>query len=144
MRGKKEASDHAPVWIKLSDAAKARTISTPRKSPTRPKAPTRRKAARDPADSIAGDGPLLAIDGDSFANRAYHALPKTISRNNGQAGVAIVGFANFLLRLHQAERPRAVVVGWDTLEVPTERHKQFPLTRAGANLLMPWSTSLPK
>jgi hypothetical protein len=70
VRGSKEASDHAPVWIKLSEAAKSRTISIPRKRPTRPKATTRRKAARDPANSIAGGRPLLVIHGGSFAHRA--------------------------------------------------------------------------
>src|SRR5712692_7928257 len=58
-------------------------------------------------------GPLLAIDGDSFAHRAYHALPKSINRN------AVVGFTNMVVRLWEAERPRAVRVGWDSLESPT-------------------------
>jgi DNA polymerase I len=75
--------------------------------------------------------PLLVIDGDSFAHRFYHALPKTIRRTDGKGAGAIVGFANFLLRLYQTERPRAVIVGWDTLEVPTERHKQFPAYQSG-------------
>src|SRR6185312_12560650 len=67
--------------------------------------------------------PLLVIDGDSFAHRAYHALPKTIRRKGGKGGGAVVGFANLLLRLWEAERPRAVVVGWDTLGVPTYRQR---------------------
>ena len=75
--------------------------------------------------------PLLVIDGDSFAHRSYHALPKTIVRNGGKRAGAIVGFANFLLRLYQTERPRAVIVGWDTLDVPTERHKKFPAYQSG-------------
>jgi DNA polymerase-1 len=61
------------------------------------------------------DRPPLAIDGDSFSHRAYHALPKTILRADGKGAGAIVGFANFLLRRYQVEQPRAVVVGWDTL-----------------------------
>jgi DNA polymerase-1 len=69
--------------------------------------------------------PLLAIDGDSLAHRAYHALPKTIRRAEGRPSGAIVGFANFLLRLWDDERPRAIVVAWDTLEVPTYRHQAF-------------------
>ncbi len=69
--------------------------------------------------------PLLVIDGDSLAHRAYHALPKTIRRAEGRPGNALVGLSNFLLRLWQAEEPRAVVVGWDTLEVPTYRHELF-------------------
>jgi DNA polymerase I len=76
--------------------------------------------------------PLLAIDGDSFAHRAYHALPKSIRRADGRypAG-AIVGFANMLLRLWEAEAPRAVVVGWDTLSVPTYRHEAFEGYQSG-------------
>ena len=76
-------------------------------------------------------GPLLVIDGDSFAHRSYHALPKSIQRKGGKGAGAIVGFANFLLRRYDAERPRAVLVGWDTLEVPTDRHKKFPAYQSG-------------
>jgi DNA polymerase-1 len=75
--------------------------------------------------------PLLAVDGDSFAHRAYHALPKSIRRAEGRPAGAIVGFANMLLRLWEAEQPRAVVVGWDTLEVPTYRHEAFAGYQAG-------------
>ena len=75
--------------------------------------------------------PLLAIDGDSFAHRAYHGLPKTIRRAGDKGGGAIVGFANFLLRLYELERPRAVVVAWDTLEEPTYRHEAFADYQAG-------------
>ena len=70
--------------------------------------------------------PLLVIDGDSFAHRAYHGVPKSVRRRGDKGGGAILGFANFLLRLYQTERPRAVIVGWDTLNVPTERHQRFP------------------
>ena len=45
--------------------------------------------------------PLLIIDGDSFAHRAYHALPKSIRRKGDRAAGAIVGFANLLLRLYE-------------------------------------------
>jgi DNA polymerase-1 len=75
--------------------------------------------------------PLLAVDGDSFAHRAYHALPKTIRRAEGKAAGAIVGFANMLLRLWDAEQPRAVLVAWDTLTVPTYRHEAFDGYQAG-------------
>lgn len=74
---------------------------------------------------------LLVIDGDSFAHRAYHALPKTIRRRGNKGGGAIVGFANFLLRLTEAEQPRAVLVGWDTLDAPTYRHQAFAAYQAG-------------
>jgi DNA polymerase-1 len=66
--------------------------------------------------------PLLIIDGDSFAHRSYHALPKTIRRRGDKGAGAILGFANFLLRLYETEKPRAVLVGWDSLDEPTYRH----------------------
>jgi DNA polymerase I len=75
--------------------------------------------------------PLLVIDGDSLAHRAYHALPKSIRRAEGRPGNALVGFGNFLLRLWDNEQPRAVIVGWDTLDVPTYRHELFEGYQAG-------------
>jgi DNA polymerase-1 len=74
---------------------------------------------------------LLVVDGDSFAHRAYHALPKSILRAGGKGAGAIVGFANFLLRLYEAERPRAVIVGWDTLDSSTYRHEAFDAYQSG-------------
>jgi len=73
------------------------------------------------------------IDGDSFAHRSYHALPKTILRKGDKPAGAILGFANFLMRLYRAEQPRAVLVTWDTLEVPTYRHEAFPAYQSGRN-----------
>jgi DNA polymerase I len=75
--------------------------------------------------------PLLVIDGDSLAHRAYHALPKSIRRAERRPGNALVGFSNFLLRLWESEQPRAVFVGWDTLTVPTYRHELFEGYQAG-------------
>jgi DNA polymerase I len=75
--------------------------------------------------------PLLVIDGDSFAHRAFHGLPKTIRRRGDKGGGAIVGFANFLLRLYAGEQPRAVIVGWDTLDAPTYRHEAFADYQSG-------------
>ncbi len=75
--------------------------------------------------------PLLVVDGDSFAHRSYHALPETIRRRGDKGGGAIVGFANFLLRLYESERPRAVLVGWDTLDEPTYRHEVFAAYQGG-------------
>jgi DNA polymerase-1 len=75
--------------------------------------------------------PLLIIDGDSFAHRAYHGVPKAIRRADGRPAGAILGFANFLLRLYESERPRAVFVGWDTLDAPTYRHLALPGYQGG-------------
>jgi DNA polymerase-1 len=77
------------------------------------------------------DRPLLVIDGDNFAHRSYHALPKSIRRAGNRGGGAIVGFGNFLLNLYANEQPRAVIVGWDTLGAPTYRHELFPAYQGG-------------
>jgi len=73
----------------------------------------------------ASDKALLAVDGDSLAHRAYHALPKSIKWN------AILGFTNFLLRLWDAEQPAAVLVAWDSLDHPTYRHEALPAYQSG-------------
>lgn len=70
--------------------------------------------------------PLLVIDGDFFAHRAFHGLPRSILRSGNRGGGAIVGFANSLLRLFENEQPRAVIVGWDTLNSPNYRQRLFP------------------
>jgi DNA polymerase-1 len=77
------------------------------------------------------NSPLLVIDGDSFAHRAFHGLPKSIRRAGNRGGGAIVGFANFLLRLFEGEQPRAVLVGWDTLDSPNHRQRLFPAYQSG-------------
>src|SRR3954468_21805984 len=76
-------------------------------------------------------GLLLAIDGDSLAHRAYHALPKSITGAEGRPAGALVGFSNFLLRLWESEQPVAVAVGWDSLDVPTYRNEALPGYQAG-------------
>jgi exodeoxyribonuclease III len=124
VRGQPDASDHAPVWVDLPDETgrRRRTRGVGKSSPK----PSQGRFRSRPISK-----PLLVIDGDSFAHRAYHALPKTIRRNDDKGAGAIVGFANMLLRLYEAEQPRAVIVGWDTLEVPTERHEKFPAYQGG-------------
>jgi DNA polymerase-1 len=83
------------------------------------------------ARSTATARPLFVIDGDSFAHRSYHAVPKTIMRKGDRPAGAIIGFANFLLRLYISEAPRAVLVGWDTLDAPTYRHQAFAAYQGG-------------
>lgn len=70
-------------------------------------------------------GTLLAVDGDSFAHRAYHALPKSLRLN------AVVGFTSVLTRLWQEERPASVLVAWDTPSAPTYRHRAFAAYQSG-------------
>ena len=143
-RGRKGASDHAPVWIELREPV---SRSSPRKrgpgldsgrrgneqktsaaKKVAPRPGTARPAKRSERTERR---PLLVVDGDSFAHRAYHALPKTIRGKGGLPAGAIVGFANILLRLYREERPRAVLVGWDTLDAETYRHQAFAAYQSG-------------
>src|SRR4029079_12409524 len=55
----------------------------------------------------------------------FDALVTTMPPRLPPAG-AILGFANMLLRLYRGEQPRAVLVAWDMLEIPTYRHEKFP------------------
>jgi DNA polymerase I len=66
--------------------------------------------------------PLLAVDGDNLAHRAYHALPSSIKDGKGKPANMIVGFANMLIRAWEAEEPRTVFVAFDTISEPTYRH----------------------
>jgi len=128
IRGREGASDHAPAWVVLRDDAKGRRKLS-RATPKRTQKPAK-PSARVGKTSRARQ-PLLVIDGDSFAHRSYHALPKTIMRRGDKPAGAILGFANMLLRLYQTEQPRAVLVAWDTLEAPTYRHKAFEAYQSG-------------
>ena len=76
-------------------------------------------------------GTLLAVDGDNFAHRSYHALPKTIRGTGGRPANTLVGVSNYLVRLWDAERPAAVLVAWDSLDVPTYRHEALDSYQAG-------------
>jgi DNA polymerase-1 len=75
--------------------------------------------------------PLLAVDGDNLAHRAWHALPKSIKGGDGMPGNAIVGFMNMLLAVWEAERPRTVFVGFDYVGEPTYRNELLPEYQAG-------------
>jgi 5'-3' exonuclease, N-terminal resolvase-like domain/Enoyl-(Acyl carrier protein) reductase/Endonuclease/Exonuclease/phosphatase family len=148
-RGVEGASDHVPVWVKLRDApdrrgaplrrprgqapraattASSKSGNSARRTGGRTTPQTRGASVNTPAHS---HRPCLVIDGDSFGHRSYHALPKTIRRRDGKSAGAILGFANFLLRLYADERPRADIVGWDSLEAPTKRHEMFPAHQSG-------------
>jgi exodeoxyribonuclease III len=126
VRGVENASDHAPAWIVLRDAAARRKPAPGAKKPKRPEVRGSIKRSAPLARQA-----LLVIDGDSFAHRSYHALPKNILRCGRKPAGAILGFANMLLRLYREEQPRAVLVAWDTLEAPTYRHEKFPAYQSG-------------
>ncbi len=133
VRGQDNPSDHAPAWIELRHVVTAQGTSlraTPKAAP-RIKKQNAQQARPLAKPSANIRRPLLVIDGDSFAHRAYHALPKNIRRKGDRPAGAILGFANILLRLYREEKPRAVLVGWDTYEAETYRHEAFPAYQSG-------------
>jgi DNA polymerase I len=79
----------------------------------------------------AGSRPLLAVDGDSLAHRAFHALPDSIRGADGKPANMLVGFANMLLRVWESEAPRTVFVGFDSIGEPTYRHELLPQYQSG-------------
>src|SRR5262249_9515391 len=85
LRGEANASDPAPAWVELRDAAARRTAARPATKST-PK-PRKQPTTRAPEPDVP-QRPLLVIDGDSFAHRSYHALPKTILARGGKGGGA--------------------------------------------------------
>ena len=75
--------------------------------------------------------PLLAVDGDSLAHRAYHALPSSMTDGDGHPANMIVGFTNMLLSVWETERPRTVFVGFDFIGKPTYRNELLPVYQTG-------------
>src|SRR5215471_784521 len=75
--------------------------------------------------------PLLIIDGDNLAHRAYHSMPKSLRSADGRPINAIVGWTNMLMTIWDNEQPRSMYVAWDTLGVDTYRHKLWPTYQGG-------------
>ena len=75
--------------------------------------------------------PLLVVDGDNLAHRAWHALPDSIKDGEGRPANAIIGFSNMLLATWENEEPRAVFVGFDSIGVPTYRNELLPQYQEG-------------
>lgn len=75
--------------------------------------------------------PLLVVDGDNLAHRAYHSTPKSVVGRDGEPLNAVVGWINMLQRVWSEERPRGVFVAWDTLGVDTYRSGLWPAYQTG-------------
>jgi len=86
--------------------------------------------AGEPPDGDAADGPLLLIDGNSLAYRAFFALPDTISTADGFPTNALYGLAAMMMKVLVDERPGAAVVAWDP-PGPVFRHERYPEYKAG-------------
>lgn len=87
------------------------------------------EADRIPSGAVA-QRPLLVLDGDSLAHRAYHGS-RPLAGAGGRPINALHGFAIMAMGLWRAEMPRAVLACWDTLTVPTYRHEEWPQYQTG-------------
>ncbi len=138
VRGETGASDHAPAWVVLRDAAASRT-SAPRKS-------SRQEGRRWPQDQggraqdhraqgrQAGAGaPAVAGDRRRFvrASRLSRAAEDhhAARRPAGRRDPRLCQHAAALLRGRAARAP--CWSAWDTLDVPTYRHKAFAAYQSG-------------
>jgi DNA polymerase-1 len=77
--------------------------------------------------------PLLIVDGDNLAHRAYHSTPKSVTGRDGLPLNAVTGFFGMLIRIWAEEKPRAAFIAWDTLglEGRTYRHHLLPEYQGG-------------
>ncbi len=67
---------------------------------------------------------LILIDGNAILHRAYHALPTTLTTNDGKPINAVYGFVGILLRLITELNPTHIAVAFDTPK-PTFRHSEY-------------------
>jgi DNA polymerase-1 len=67
-------------------------------------------------------GPLLVVDAPSLLYRAFYALPKSITDDDGRPVNALLGSINIVLREIELHKPRAVVMcfGVDAAEYRVE------------------------
>jgi 5'-3' exonuclease len=78
--------------------------------------------------------PLLAVDAPSMLFRAFYALPKTITGQDGRPVNAVLGTANMILREVEVHEPRAVVLcfGPDAAAYRTELYPAYHAEREAA------------
>ena len=148
-RGMADASDHAPVWVRLRDGpdrrgnllreASGTTIAAGMTAAPKTERSThragdgtgrKRRPARIGQPALSGR-PLLSDRRRLLRPSLVPRIAENHSPQRRQGAGAILGFANFLLRLYADEQPRAVIVGWDSLEAPTKRQEMFPAYQSG-------------
>lgn len=74
-----------------------------------------RPEGAEPVVAVAEDAgrPLLLVDGNSLAYRAFFALPETITTSEGFPTNALYGLAAMMVKMLSEEHPGRVVVAWD-------------------------------
>src|SRR5947199_5770767 len=70
-------------------------------------------------------GPLLAVDRPNLLYRAFFALPRSITDDDGRPVNGLLGTANLILQAIERHDPRAVVL-CDGAEAATYRKELLP------------------
>ena len=73
---------------------------------------------------------VLILDSNSLMNRAFYALPPTLTNNEGVHTNAIYGFTNMLLKMKDDINPDYIVATFDK-KAPTFRHEAYGDYKAG-------------
>ena len=88
-------------------------------------------------------GPLLAVDAPSLLYRAFYALPKTITDDDGTPVNALLGVSNLVLQAVEKHAPRAVVLcfGEEAAHYRVELYPTYHADRIDmpAELVPQWS-----
>ena len=67
---------------------------------------------------------LVLVDGNAIMHRAFHALPTTLTSENGEPTNAVYGFTSMLFKIIEDLVPTHIAVCFDRRE-PTFRKKEF-------------------
>lgn len=67
---------------------------------------------------------LMIIDGNALIHRSFHAIPPTLTTQDGTIINAVYGFTSFLLKAFLEFKPSHVVLTLDR-KAPTFRHKEY-------------------
>src|SRR5437667_2576006 len=74
--------------------------------------------------------PILLLDGNSLAYRAFFALPTDMATASGQVTNSVFGFTSMLVNLLKDHKPDGIAVAFDRPE-PTFRHEKIDDYKAG-------------
>ena len=72
---------------------------------------------------------LVLLDTHALIHRAYHALPKFVSKNTGEPTGALYGLSTMLLKVIRELKPDFIVAAFDRAE-PTFRHESYEAYKA--------------
>ncbi len=72
---------------------------------------------------------LVLLDTHALIHRAYHALPKFVSKNTGEPTGALYGLSTMLLKVIRELKPDYIVAAFDRSE-PTFRHTAYEAYKA--------------